>query len=193
VLVRNATRLIFVTSLVDDGDAEAAATCWYGNRACVVRTGLAVGTPGSLPKFGYWFDRMARGGEVLAPGAGSRIVPLIDVRDLASFVVTLILTGKSGVFDATTATEPRTMLSLLEEFRSISTSESTFTWVSDSFLVKHGLTPEVSIPLWLTSEQAERWAGWEAISAVDAGLRTRPLAEIGRACASLALRAEARG
>src|SRR5882762_6808084 len=59
----------------------------FGERATVVRPGLIVGPHDTTDRFPYWPRRIARGGEVLAPGEPSAPVQLIDARDLAAFMV----------------------------------------------------------------------------------------------------------
>ncbi|WP_183100878.1 NAD-dependent epimerase/dehydratase family protein, partial [Nocardioides pelophilus] len=65
----------------------------------VVRPGLIVGPGDPSGRFTYWPDRLADGGEVLAPGAPSDIVQVIDVRDLAAWIVTLAERRTVGDFD----------------------------------------------------------------------------------------------
>ena len=52
--------------------------------AVVVRPGLIVGPGDPTGRFAHWPQRLARGGEVLAPGRPDDVVQVIDVRDLAA-------------------------------------------------------------------------------------------------------------
>src|SRR5439155_26778332 len=54
-----------------------------------VRPGLIVGPHDPTDRFTYWPRRVARGGNVLAPGRPERAVQLVDVRDLAEWCVRL--------------------------------------------------------------------------------------------------------
>jgi 2'-hydroxyisoflavone reductase len=45
--------------------------------------------------------RVAKGGEVLAPGEGSDPVQFIDVRDLAAFIVLGVERDLTGTYNAT--------------------------------------------------------------------------------------------
>jgi len=53
------------------------------DRALHVRAGLIVGPNDLSDRFTYWPHRVARGGEILAPGDPHAPIQFIDVRDLA--------------------------------------------------------------------------------------------------------------
>ena len=75
----------------------------FGDRALVVRPGLIVGPHDPTGRFTYWPHRLARGGEILAPGPPERRVQFIDVRDLAEWILRMLEAGRHGVFNATGA------------------------------------------------------------------------------------------
>ena len=54
----------------------------FGERALVIRPGLIVGPHDPTGRFTYWPHRVARGGEVLAPGPPERPTQAIDVTAL---------------------------------------------------------------------------------------------------------------
>ncbi len=58
--------------------------------SAVVRPGLIAGPGDPSGRFTYWPRRLADGGEVLAPGSPDDVVQLIDVRDLAAWVVSAL-------------------------------------------------------------------------------------------------------
>ncbi len=66
----------------------------------VVRPGLIAGPGDGTGRFGYWPARLARGGEVLAPGTPDDVVQVIDVRDLAEWVLDACEARTTGVYDA---------------------------------------------------------------------------------------------
>ena len=68
---------------------ESAVRATFAERALVVRPGLIVGPHDPTGRFTYWPHRVARGGEVLAPGPPERPTQVIDVRDLAEWTVAL--------------------------------------------------------------------------------------------------------
>ena len=140
-----------------------------------VRAGLIVGPHDPTGRFTYWPVRVARGGEVLAPGDPERIVQFVDARDLGAWLVHAAEQRVVGDFNATG--EPRlTMGGLLETCRAVSGSDAELVWMTDEFLLGEGVGTWMELPLWL--EPAE--AGFlqaDVSRAVAAGLRFRPLAE----------------
>ncbi len=152
----------------------------FPEAAIVVRPGLIVGAHDYSGRFGYWPRRVARGGEVLAPGRPETRVWLIDVRDLAEWAIRLLEGGAAGVFNAAGPASPLTMGELLAECRTSSGSDARFTWVEDAFLVERGIAPYTELPLWIPG-------GNEAYPAIDisraraAGLTFRPVGDTIRA------------
>ena len=69
------------------------ALCEAGSRGCdagpgaEAASGLIVGPRDRSDRFTYWPVRIARGGEVLAPGSGEDYVQYIDVRDFAEWII----------------------------------------------------------------------------------------------------------
>src|SRR5262249_20718024 len=69
------------------GHAKVACEQSVGADAFICRAGLIVGPEDPTGRFTYWPARLARGGEVLAPGAPDDLVQFVDVRDLAQWIV----------------------------------------------------------------------------------------------------------
>ena len=68
----------------------------FGDRGIVVRPTYIVGPGDTTDRFPYWPQRLAKGGEVLAPGRRDDPVQIIDVRDLAEFMVRLLEDERAG-------------------------------------------------------------------------------------------------
>lgn len=66
---------------------ERAVEAALPGRALHVRAGLIVGPHDGTNRFTYWVTRVAAGGEVLVPDALDRPVQVVDVRDLAGWMV----------------------------------------------------------------------------------------------------------
>jgi Nucleoside-diphosphate-sugar epimerases len=159
---------------------EQAAEEVMPERVLTIRPGLIVGPYDYTDRFTYWVVRVARGGEVLAPGRPDRFVQFIDARDLAEWTVRMIERKAVGVYNANGPTNSVTMQSVLEECKSVSDSDAALTWVSEHFLLQENVSAWSEMPLWLPEEAAPHLKGFMFINcdkAVQAGLRHRPPSE----------------
>ena len=157
---------------------EQAAEQVMPNRVLIVRPGLIVGPYDYTDRFTYWVVRVARGGEVLAPGRPERPVQFIDARDLAEWIVAMAERRGAGVYNANASPERVTMQDVLDQCRLSSGSDAVFTWVSEEFLNREQVAAWSEMPLWLPEEDAPQLAGFMFIKvdkAVAAGLRIRPV------------------
>ncbi|MDQ2976274.1 MAG: NAD-dependent epimerase/dehydratase family protein [Acidobacteriota bacterium] len=157
---------------------EQAAEEVMPNRVLNIRPGLIVGPYDYTDRFTYWVVRVARGGEVLAPGRPDRYLQLIDVRDLAEWTVRMIERKETGVYNANGLPNNLTMKSVLEECKTVSNSDASFTWVSEEFLMEERVAPWSEMPLWMPEEGAPHLKGFMFINcdkAIGAGLTFRPL------------------
>ena len=149
-------------------------------RVLVVRPGLIVGPYDYTDRFTYWPVRVARGGEVLAPGRPDRFVQFIDARDLAEWIIRMIENQKTGVFNVISPPDTLTMGKFLDGCKDACGSDASFTWVTDDFLAREKVAPWSELPLWLPDVGKEHLKGLMSVSserAVNAGLSFRPLAE----------------
>ena len=144
----------------------------------IVRPGLIVGPHDPTGRFTYWPHRIARGGDVLAPGAADEPVTLIDVRDLGEWIVRLCEHGTHGVFNAIDVT---TWGKLLDACVRAVGGDARLVWTPSEWLVEQGVGEWMELPLWVASEEM---AGLHRVSnarAVAAGLTFRPLEDLARA------------
>jgi 2'-hydroxyisoflavone reductase len=153
---------------------EAAAEAAMPGRATNVRPGLIVGPNDGTDRFTYWPVRVAKGGEVLAPNRPEDFVELIDVRDLAAWIVRTIDTKTFGVFNATSA--PIKVGDMLEACKAASGSDARFTWVSAAFLKAQKVEEWSDMPVWTSPEGDDAGGGLVSNArAVAKGLTFRPL------------------
>ena len=59
-------------------------------RALCIRAGLIAGPRDTMDRFTYWPTRVARGGQVFAPGHPNDPIQIIDVRDLAEWTIRMV-------------------------------------------------------------------------------------------------------
>ncbi|HKR59982.1 MAG TPA: NAD-dependent epimerase/dehydratase family protein [Pyrinomonadaceae bacterium] len=158
--------------------SEQAAEAALPNRVLTIRPGLIVGPDDYTDRFTYWVMRVARGGEVLAPGRPQQCVQFIDVRDLAEWIIKMLERKEVGVYNANGLPGLVTMQALLEECKSVSGSDASLTWVSEDFLLQENVTAWNEMPLWMPEEAAPHMKGFMFVSsekAMAAGLSFRPL------------------
>ena len=163
------------------GAAKVACEQAVGANAFICRAGLIVGPEDPTGRFTYWPARLARGGEVLAPATPQDPVQLIDVRDLARWIVDAAQAGMTGTYDAIGPSRPRG--EFLAECAAALGSSCTFTWIDRAFLEAHDVrrwTGPRSLPLWLPLPDYAGFATRDTTPARDAGLALRPLAETAR-------------
>ena len=156
--------------------SEQAAEAAMPGRVASVRPGLIVGPQDPTERFTYWTLRVARGGEVLAPGPPDREVQLIDVRDLAGWIVLLAERRLAGTWNATGPARPLTMAACLEDCLRTLSSDARLTWIPDEqWLLDHGAEPWIGLPLWIPASAGSLKA--PIAQALAAGLEFRPLEE----------------
>jgi 2'-hydroxyisoflavone reductase len=156
---------------------EQEAERAFGDRAVVVRPGLIVGPNDPTDRFTYWPRRAQRGGPTLAPGPPDYPVQMIDVRDLAGWMIRLVEDGRSGPFNATSPPGAITFASMLD---ACDVREAV--WVTEDFLEEHGVEGWSDLPCWIAPGNRD-FAAFQLVPvdrAVEAGLELRPLSETAR-------------
>jgi 2'-hydroxyisoflavone reductase len=170
---------------------ERASLEWFGGGAAgagpsknaapqvpvsIVRPTYVVGPYDHTRRFTWWVERVAQGGEVLAPGPKENSLQVIDARDLARFVVLLAHGQAGGTFHVVSPAPP----SSFEDFLTTVLAEvgppgTELVWVAPEVLAKEGVTG-AELPLWAGVGPAGALAASPA-RAIAAGLRVRPLAQ----------------
>jgi len=158
--------------------SEAEARAQFGPAATtIVRPGLIVGPGDETDRFTYWPVRLARGGEVLAPGDGGDPVMIVDARDLAEWTIRLAEQRQAGVFNAIGPAKPLTMRAMLSEVaQGVGAAKPHLTWVPADWLEAHKVNGWSDLPVWLPG--TGETAGFHRRSnraAMAAGLTFRPL------------------
>jgi 2'-hydroxyisoflavone reductase len=132
--------------------------------------GVRIPVPGDEP---YWPVRVARGGEVLAPGEGDSVIQFTDIVSLCRFMDDCAQVGTMGVFNVLSARGAYDLRDYLEACRRVAGSDARFTWIPREFLEAQDVRPYRDLPMW-RPEPAGFYA-FSADKAMRAGLRNRPL------------------
>ncbi|HXT15283.1 MAG TPA: NAD-dependent epimerase/dehydratase family protein [Gemmatimonadaceae bacterium] len=147
----------------------------FGDRGIVVRPTYIVGPGDTTDRFPYWPVRLARGGEVLAPGRADDPMQIIDVRDLAVFMVHLLETGQRGIYNVAGPVQPLTARQFYEQAAHALDAKVTYTFVDDyDFLTAHKI--DEAIPWALLKGKDFGMMSIRNDKAIAAGLTIRPLA-----------------
>ena len=161
---------------------ERAAEETLPGRVLNVRAGIIVGPYDPTGRFTYWTERVARGGETLAPAPRERQIQLVDARDLSEWILRMCDARRAGVFNAAGPDYTLTMEGFLKACRDASDSDARFTWVGEQFLIERGVEPWGTLPLWLpeSDEHHRFFLAENCERAFNAGLTFRPVADTAR-------------
>ena len=144
--------------------------------ALLARAGLILGPYEDIGRLPWWLQRVARGGRVVAPGWPGRPLQLVDVRDLAGWLLAGLTGGLTGPVDAISRSGHATTASLLEACVEATGSGAQLVWVGEDELAAAGAEPWTHLPCWVP-EQGE-FAGFlevDTARAAASGLVCRPV------------------
>ena len=124
-------------------------------RHVIWRAGLIGGPGDPSDRFGYWVSRFALAGDgpVLVPDVPEQPVQVVDVRDVAGWIVSAAADGTTGVFNAAGDQVPfETALDLAAEVAGFTGERVTVDpqWLLEHE-VEHWMGPR-SLPLWLPDD-----------------------------------------
>jgi nucleoside-diphosphate-sugar epimerase len=152
-----------------------------GDRALVARSGLIAGPGDHTDRTGYWPLRFAHPatpeGAVLVPDSAVA-TQVVDVRDLAAWLVDCALAHRTGVVNATGPV--LTLTQHLATARNVAGHQGELVSVSPGWLEEHGVeawSGPRSLPLWLPEPSYAGFMARRSDAAQSLGLRCRPLAD----------------
>lgn len=153
---------------------ELAVVSTFGaDHATILRPGVVLGPREYVGRLPWWLQRIAAGGQVLAPGDPSRSIQPVDVRDLADFALRAAEFGTGGTFNVTAPQGRETFGGMLRTCAEVTRSAAELVWVPDEQLLARGVRQWSEMPLWRTFPSV--WQVDSEAAAVN-GLSSRPLA-----------------
>jgi 2'-hydroxyisoflavone reductase len=159
--------------------SEREAEKHFPGRTTVIRPGLIVGPGDMTGRFTYWPLRIAKGGEVLAPGTGHDAVQIIDARDLAEWTIRVAEQRTIGTFNATGPAGEMSIAEMLGGIRAAfdGTKPVKLTWVPGDFLEQQQIRGWSDMPVWVPpTPEMDGFSRVSIARALAQGLTFRPLA-----------------
>lgn len=156
--------------------AELAVLEDFAGRALLARAGLILGPYEDVGRLPWWLGRIARGGQVLAPGPAGRRLQYIDARDLAGWMLDAARRGLGGTFNAVSRPGHTTIGELLQTCNDVTGHRSELVWTPPEAIEAAGLSGWTQLPIWVppTGDLAGLHDG--DVSAAHAeGLTERPV------------------
>ncbi len=152
---------------------EQAVQATMPERACIVRPGYIVGPGDPTDRFTYWPVRADKGGEFLVPGAPSDPLQVIDVRDLAEWLVLCAERRTMGVFNACGPEKKLEWGKVIDASVKCASTKAVPRWASLDVLAKY---PDAQFHIW--APYAGESKGFHTASnarAVAAGMKFRAI------------------
>ena len=151
------------------------------SRSTLVRPGLIVGPGDPTGRYGYWPERLADRGPVLGPGDPSDRVQIIDVRDLAEWIVRIVEDGTTGAYDGVGPATP--VGEVLAQSAAGVGADPEIVWPGQELLTEQGVDPwmgDGALPLWLPRPEYDGMITHRFDVSEAAGLTVRPFADTAR-------------
>jgi 2'-hydroxyisoflavone reductase len=172
------------TEVTDENYGGLKAVCeqesalLFGPDTTIIRPTYVIGPYDRSYRFTWWVDRVAMGGTVLVPGDPDDPIQLIDARDQAAFVVSLLERSSTGTFHTVNPAPPFGFGQMVETIAAeVAPPGTRLMWVSSDFLISHGVDG-AALPLWPVGERdAVNMSRASPAAAFAAGLAPRPLRE----------------
>jgi 2'-hydroxyisoflavone reductase len=157
-------------------ESERRLHAILGERVTIVRPGPIKGNRDSTPDLLTWLTRAQNGGPHIGPGNGSDPIEMVDVKDVARFIMRAIDRSLYGTFNLTG--RPMSFREFLDVCNTTMLSDAQFVWIPQDFLHQHGLETDFTLglfagnfPFWrpagakpglyqISSDKAFR-AGWQ--------------------------------
>jgi 2'-hydroxyisoflavone reductase len=160
-------------------ESERRLLVLLGDRLTIVRPGPIKGDRDTTPDLLAWLRRAQTGTTHIGPGNGEDHVQLVDVKDVARFLVLAIDRSLHGTFNLTGA--PMSFRDFLARCVATTGSGSEFVWIPREFLHRQGLDPDPSylgkFPFWHPEPERRGFYQISSQKAFDAGWTQRPFTE----------------
>jgi 2'-hydroxyisoflavone reductase len=134
-------------------ESERRLHAIFGEKVTIVRPGPIKGTRDTTPDLLTWLVRARVGGRHIGPGDGGDPVELVDVKDVARFLMLAVERTLNGTFNLTG--KPMRFREFLDACNAAMDSDAQFEWIPREFLRSQGLETDSALntfagnfPLW---------------------------------------------
>ncbi|MFI2369778.1 NAD-dependent epimerase/dehydratase family protein [Streptomyces sp. NPDC018833] len=163
------------------GGELAVLDAFGAARSLLVRAGLILGPWENVGRLPWWLMRIARGGDVVAPGPRDTPLQYIDVRDLAEWTLDAVEAGLAGPYNVVSEPGHTTMGELLDACVAATGSAARLRWTPADVVLSAGAEPWSHLPVWVPAAERPEMHGavhGAGVSrALAAGLTCRPVRE----------------
>ena len=167
-------------------ESERRLASLVGERLTIVRPGPIKGERDDTPDLLAWLRRCQAGGRHIGPGSGEDHVQIVDVKDVARFLVLAVDRPIFGTFNLTGASV--TFREHIDRCKAAMRSSAEFVWIPREFLHANGLDPAPwddpkapsylgKFPSWHPEPERVGFARISSRKALDAGWTLRPFTE----------------
>lgn len=153
----------------------------------IVRPGPIKGTRDTTPDLLTWLIRAQNGGVHIGPGSGEDPVELVDVKDVARFLLLAIDRDLAGTYNLTG--RPMRFREFLDACNAATGSDARFEWIPQQFLRERGLETDAALntfsgnfPLWRPAGAQPGLFQISSEKAFGAGWQTRGFRETALDC-----------
>jgi 2'-hydroxyisoflavone reductase len=168
-------------------ESERRLHAILGEKLTIVRPGPIKGSRDDTPDLLTWLVRAQSGGKHIGPGNGSDPVEMVDVKDVARFLMLAIDRALYGVFNLTGRS--MTFREFLDACKAATRSDARFEWIPQEFLHQHQLETDAvlatfagNFPFWRPDPATRGLYQIRSDKAFSAGWRTRPFEETALDC-----------
>jgi 2'-hydroxyisoflavone reductase len=159
-------------------ESERRLRAVVGEKLTIVRPGPIKGVRDDTPDILIWLRRLQNAHSVIAPGNGDTSVEIVDVKDVADFLILAIDHSLYGTFNLTG--RPMSFREFLDGCKSATHSDAELVWIPETILREQGLAPQdlpnwlLNFPYWEVDPLQRGFAQISSKKAFDAGWETRP-------------------